>query len=249
MHRIVVVDDEEKIVKTICSFINDNLENVEIVGTANSAQDGIQVINTQKPDLLLLDIEMPFANGFDMLELIPDRDFDVIFVTAYNQYAINAIKVNALDYILKPIDVDELVNAIQKSKQKKNANSQMIQVNNLLNDIYKKDVHKIKILTKTGIEFISIGRIIKVEADGNYSNIFLEGTDSILSSLKIKQIEEVLPKAIFFRSHKSFIVNLEKVLKYNTANNSIIMLDDTEVVLSRSKRKDFLDKMEQFLLR
>lgn len=248
MHKIVVVDDEDKIVKTICKFINENIENVNIVGTANSANEAIEIIKNKKPDLVLLDIEMPFATGFDLLERLPDKDFDVIFITAYNQYAIKAIKMNALDYILKPIDVDELVNAIQKSKQKKNADSQISQVNNLLNDIYKKDVQKIKINTKVGVEYVDIDRIIKVEAEGNYSNIFLGSTEPIFSTMKIKHIEALLSKDTFFRSHKSFIINLEKVLKYNSANNSIIMNDDTEVVLSRSKRKDFLEKMEQFLV-
>ncbi len=248
MFKVVVVDDEVKIVKTICNFIKFNLSDIEIVGTANSAIDGIKVISKTKPDLVLLDIEMPHANGFDLLESLPEREFEVIFITAYNQYAINAIKVNALDYILKPIDEDELVASIKKFQNNRTKPSKIEQLNKLLKQVNRSGSKRVKVLSSTGVEYIDIDTIVKLESMNAHLSIFLTNKTVVESSMRMKELEELLPKELFFRTHKSYLINLEKVLRYNPSDNSIIMMDDSIVALSRNKRTDFLDKMELLLM-
>lgn len=248
MFKVVVVDDEVKIVKTICNFIKFNLSDIEIVGTANSAIEGIKVISKTKPDLVLLDIEMPHANGFDLLESLPEREFEVIFITAYNQYAINAIKVNALDYILKPIDEDELIESIKKFQNNRTKPSKIEQLNKLLEQVNRVDSKRVKILSCSGVEYIDINTIVKLESTKAQVSIFLTNKTVIESSMRMKELEELLSKDLFFRTHKSYLINLEKVLRYNPSDNSIIMVDGSIVTLSRNKRTDFLDKMELLLM-
>jgi two-component system LytT family response regulator len=247
MFKIVVIDDEDKIVKLTCSFIEETLPEVEIVGTANSAIEGIQIINSKKPDLILLDIEMPYANGFELLKSIPERNFDVIFVTAYNQYGIEAVKANALDYILKPIDKDELISAIKKSIANKTKGNND-KLDNLLNQTHSVKSSKIKIQTKTDIEYIDADEIIFIEADGNYSKVTFVDKTTKYVSLQIKHLNAQLDSLDFYRVHKSFIVNLERVLRYNTQENIIEMIDGSKIPIARNKRQKFLGKMDEYLL-
>jgi len=245
MFCIVVIDDEAKVVKTICNFINENLLNVKIVGTANNILDGAKIIRKENPDLVLLDIEMPHGNGFDLLEKFPMRNFDVIFITAYNQYAIKAFRVNAVDYILKPIDETDLIRSIKEIIEKQNTYKGDDTINHLLESIKNDRVKKLLIHTKSGVEYIDVDSIIKVSADGNYSNIYLKGNRHICSSKKIKNIDAVLPSNMFFRTHKSYIVNIEKVVRYSNSNQTVIMNDNSEVSLARNKKEAFLDVMEK----
>lgn len=246
MYKILVVDDESKIAQMIASLIEENFSNVEVVGTAHNVIDAIKMIHHKKPNLVLLDIEMPHANGFDLLESIPDRTFQVIFITAYNQYAINAIKENALDYLLKPIDIDDLVKSIERAMNfKVHTNSRSIE--NLVAHFNTNKERKIKINTKNTIEYLTLSSILKVEADGNYSKLFLKDGSILLATLKIGEIELLINSPCFYRSHKSFIINLSEVSKYDALDNLIEMSDHTKVGLSRSKRTEFLEKMDQWL--
>ncbi len=245
--KVVIIDDEIKIVKTIQNYLSENLPKIKIVGSANSVVDGIKIIDSENPDLVLLDIEMPNANGFDLLENYPNRDFDVIFITAYNQYAIEAFRVNAIDYLLKPFDEDELINSINKIKNSKNKSGNIQKINDLINQINDNKSKRIKIITKTGIEYIDLDTIIKIEADGNYAKILLENSKVIYATKKIKDIEKLLPGDEFFRSHKSHLVNLKKVVRFNISDNTITMSDNSVAALSRNKRDSFLENMERFI--
>ena len=243
MTKIAIIDDEKKIIKTIINFLSENMPEIEIVGSANSVDEGINLINLKKPDLILLDIEMPNANGFELLKEFPNRKFNVIFITAYDEYAVEAFKVNAIDYLLKPFDEDELINSIKRIKSKDDNSYNTDRINTLLNQMAKQNSKKIRINTKNGIEFIEINNIVKIDADGNYCNIIIENKAPIYATKKIKELDQLLSNNKFFRSHKSTIINLEKVIKYDASDNYILMSDDSQASLSRYKRDSFLNKM------
>jgi two-component system LytT family response regulator len=247
MFKIIVVDDEDKIVKMICSFIEESLPEVEIVATANSVVGGIKAINTHKLDLLLLDIEMPYANGFDLLESLPERNFEVIFITAFNQYGIEAIKANALDYILKPIDQDELIGSIKKLVNRTHETHKG-NLDLLLSEVRQQKNTKIKIQTKTNIEYIELEEIVCIEADGNYSTILFDDKRTKYISIKLKNLLALLPQNDFYRVHKSYIIHLSKVLSYNTQDHTVHMYDGKKVPIARNKRNEFLEEMDKFLM-
>jgi len=243
--RTVLIDDEDDAINSLKTIIEDFCsQDVEIVGTANSALFGIKEINEKKPDVVFLDIEMPGGSGFDMLESFENIDFDVVFITAYNNYAIKAFKFNAIDYIMKPVDIDEFEAVIKKIKNQKEKNQEKVDYSKLLKELQSKNKSKrIKISTGSNIEFIEIDKLIRIEADGSYSTISIENTNDLFVSKKMGEIEKLLPAEGFFRPHKSHIVNLKHVLKYNSSENSIIMSNKTTVPLAKKRKDDFFELM------
>lgn len=245
MIRAIVVDDELKGQKNLEFFLSSYCPQVEIVGIAGNAKDAFKLINDQKPNLLFLDIEMPQENGFQLLEKFDDINFEIIFTTAYDQYAIQAIKYAALDYILKPIDVDELEEAVKKVEKKftKNDNHSEVfmndQIKALLNNIEEKQTKKIAIPVAEGLELIEIDSIIRCQSSSNYTHIFLNNKKRITVPKTLSDIEKQLPENIFIRSHKSHLVNKNYVTKYIKNDGSYLVLEDeTSVEVSRRKRQE-----------
>ncbi|MFN2440754.1 MAG: LytR/AlgR family response regulator transcription factor, partial [Chitinophagaceae bacterium] len=212
-----------------------------------SAEVALAAIEKQKPDLVFLDIEMPGMNGFEMLQQFSEIPFAVIFTTSYDQYAIKAIRFSALDYLLKPIDPKELIAAVQKVQSQKALpipeQFQMLlkQVNHKGNGFYK-----IAVPTVEGFELIAAGQVVRFEADGNYTHLYLKTNNKIIACRTLKEMEDQLQDFTFFiRVHHSFIVNLNEVTKYIRGEGGyLIMSDGSNVNVSRSRKEMLLKKLQ-----
>jgi len=249
MLTAIIIDDEVDAVYSIELIINEYCSNVSIVGKANSAIEGRDIILEKKPDLIFLDIEMPRGTGFDLLEMLPERNFDIIFITAYNNWAIKAFKYSAVDYILKPIDIDELIEAINKVE--KNSSSKGFSQDKyqaLLENIKINTNKKLSISTSEGIEYVEISKIIRFEGEGSYSKIYIVEQPVLLISKNLKEFQELLLKNNFFRTHNSHLINLEFVKKYVLKDGGHIEMKDNSIVpISRRKKDVFNEVMQRFI--
>lgn len=245
MIKAIIIDDEKLVVDSIELIINEYCKDVLIIGKCTSYEEGIRLINQHKPDLLLLDIEMPFGTGFDLLEKFTVIDFEVIFITAYSQYALKAIKYSALDYILKPIDINELRSALKKVSEKKNQ-SQNKKFDILFENLKNKIPSKLAIPCSDGIDYININDIVKISADGRYSTVHVVDKKPYFVTRNLGEFEELLAERQFFRIHNSYLINLDFVKKYSRQDGGIVeMLDSSKLPVSRTKKNDFLDKMKE----
>jgi len=250
MLKAVIIDDEADAVNSIELIINEYCNNIIVVGKAYSASEGKEVIMSKNPDIIFLDIEMPRGNGFDMLEMIPDRNFHIIFITAYNNWAIKAFKYNAIDYILKPIDIDDFIKAVDKIGNSKisNKNIEIDKYKELLSNISSKTLNKIAISTTEGIEYIELKKIIRFEGDGSYSKVFIADQSYILVSKNLKEFQELLEDNDFFRTHNSHLINLAFVKKYVMKDGGHIEMKDNSIVpISRRKKEAFIDIMGKYI--
>lgn len=243
--RTIIIDDEQDAVNFIKSIIEEYCPKLELVGTANSAKDGSKIIIEKTPDLVFLDVEMPHGSGFDLLSNFPNNTFDVIFVTAFNHYAIKAIKFSAVDYILKPINISELIQAVDKVIDGKTKNQNRGEnFTTLLENVRSSLPAKLAIPTSDGMEYLNTKEIIRVEADRSYSWFFLVDRRKILVSRNLKEYQELLSDRNFFRTHNSHLINLEYVKKYiRHEGGAVELTDGTQVPISRGKRDLFLLQM------
>lgn len=243
--RTVIVDDEQDAVNFIESIAKEYCPNIEIVGKAYSAIEGVEVISNEKPDLVFLDVEMPHGSGFDLLAGFPEKEFDVIFITAFNHYAIRAIKFSAVDYILKPININEFIEAVKRveeSRKEKKGSSTNFQT--LFENLQTALPSKLAIPTSSGMEYLNTREIIRIEADRSYSWFFMNNGDKFLVSRNLKEYQELLSDRNFFRTHNSHLINLEHVKKYIRHEGGYIeMTDGSNVPISRGKKDLFLEHM------
>jgi len=240
--QAVIIDDENHCITTLVWTLKEYCPEVIIIGTARNGEKGLQLINELKPELVFLDVEMPVLNGLDMLQHFDNINFKVIFTTAYDKYAIKAIKLNALDYLLKPIDKDELMVAIQKVKEDSSTISQP-QVEYLQTITKTRMADKIALSLSGGLQFINLKDLVRIEGDGNYCNFIMADNRKILLSKKLGDAEELLvDNADFFRAHKSHIINLKFVDRYiRGEGGDIVMMDGVNIALSRNKKEEFLE--------
>jgi len=243
MLNAIIVDDEYKSRETLKELITNFCLDVKVVGTAESVSEGLHLIKTLTPDVLFLDIEMNVETGFDLLEKIEVLNFEVIFVTAYEQYALKAIKMAAIDYLLKPVVIEELKSALKKVKEKRLLNSHNQNFKVFLSNIRTNafNQQKISLPTSSGYIFVDIAEIMCCEADGSYTHIFLSNGSKITVSQPIKEYEELLSESGFLRIHHSSLINLSKVKSYVKGEGGyVIMQDKREVRVSRSKKAELL---------
>ena len=242
--RAIIIDDEDHCITTLKWDLKKYCPEVEIVGTASDGEKGLVLITGITPDLVFLDVEMPRLNGIDMLERLDVIDFKVIFTTAYDKYAIKAFKLSAVDYLLKPIDKDELIQAIDRVEilKVKNSGEQIETVKHNLNP--RSELKKIVIPTSEGLLFFDVNEIINIEAQSNYSYIYFKDNTKLLSSKNLKEFEESLPDDTFFRCHRSHLINMNYIKKYVKGEGGIIVLsNEREVEVSRRKKNEFLDRV------
>ena len=244
MLKAVIVDDELDAIESVKLILEENFSNIEIVGTAQSVVEASRVIAITKPNIVFLDIEMPDGTGFDVLEVIPERDFNVIFITAYNQYAIKAFKYSAIDYILKPIDIEEFINAVSKLEANNIAIPKVEEkINVLLENINGKKPEKIALSTSESIEFVKIMDIIQIEAEGSYSTLKFKDQTELVVSRNLGEFESLLEDHPFYRPHQSHLINLLHVKKITRLGNEIVMDDGSVAFLSRRKKNQFMELM------
>lgn len=246
MIKALIVDDEEKSRITLKNLLAMYCPNVEVIELCDSVNSALKVIDRQMPDLIFLDVEMPFHNGFTLLEKIKDPGFDVIFTTAYDHYAIKAIKYSALDYLLKPIDSDELKAAVDKAENNISKSIQSAPNFELLlsNLKVKGSNAKIAIPTFDGMQMITVSEIIKCTADESYTHITLINGTKLTISRILKEYEELLSDLNFFRVHNSCLINLAHVTKYIKGDGGyVVMIDGESVEVSRRKKNELLSKL------
>lgn len=242
--RAILVDDEEKALKILEIKIKQFFPGINIVASCNKPEEAIIIIDKEKPDLVFLDIEMPQLNGFDVLQKFNNPDFEIIFVTAYNNYAIEAIQQSAIGYIVKPIDNDELINAIERAYKNKQLKATLEKNQILIENL--KNQHptdsKIVIPSQKGFDFVKIGDIIRCEGDSGYTKIILHNKKDILSSYSIGKFVKMLTNKLFYFTHRSHIVNLKFVSGY--LNEGYITMENGDTVpISRANRQGFMKRM------
>ncbi len=247
--RTIIIDDEHDAVDFINSIIVEYCPALEVAGKAHNVADGVKVVKEIKPDLIFLDVEMPNGTGFDLLASFPEKNFDVIFITAFNHYAIKAIKFSAVDYILKPININEFIEAVNKVVQKRSEKTVHANENlkMLMENLRSPLPSRLAIPTSDGMEYLNPKDIIRIEADRSYSWFFIAGNRKILVSRHLKEFQDLLSDRYFFRSHNSHLINLKYVKKYiRREGGSIEMLDGSVVPVSRDKKDIFITHMSRF---
>jgi two-component system LytT family response regulator len=214
---------------------------------ADGVDNAIDLLKVYQPDIVFLDVEMPHKNGFQFLMEQKDPSFDVIFTTAYNQYAIQAIRFSALDYLLKPVDPDELKNAIQRHLEKReNGLEKKALYDNLVSNIEKKEVKDFKIAVPSaeGVYFFTIDEILRLEADRSYTHIHLVKKRPFIASKTLKHFEEMLEEFHFIRTHKSHLVNPKHITHLTNDNEYLLLTDGSRVEVSRRKKDEVLQQLK-----
>ncbi|MEO7264092.1 MAG: LytTR family DNA-binding domain-containing protein [Ferruginibacter sp.] len=241
MLKAVLVDDDESNLNSLSEKLGKHCKQVQIIACCDNAMDGIKAIESLHPDIVFLDIEMPVMNGFVMLQQLQYKNFEIIFVTAYDHYALKAIRYSALDYLVKPVEADDLKNAVSKAESNKNKNSSLLQLDLLLEQLQKKQPTRISIPTAEGLEFIKVNDIIYLGASNNYTNIYLTNGKKFLVSRTLKDFEDLLPAENFLRIHHSSIVNKLFVDKYIRGDGGQVQMSNGNLLdVSKRKKTEFL---------
>ena len=243
MIRTIIIEDEPVSREMLTLMMQRYKADIEIIDTCSNPADGIESIAKHQPDLVFLDIQMPKMNGFEMLKKITPINFEVIFTTAFDQYAINAIRVSALDYLLKPVDDEDLAAAIEKCKVSLKDKKPQLQFEHLFNNLINKNPldKTLALAASDGISFVKMSDILRVEANGRYAKFYLLNKDTILVSKTLGDFEEILSANQFFRIHDSSIINLNHVKKYIRGDGGTVLLsDNTELDVARRRKDDFI---------
>lgn len=240
MITALIVDDEESTVNVLKMLLEQYVPEVSAIHTAIGGRNGLDALQKLQPQLLFLDIEMPQMTGFELLEHFPDHSFDVIFVTAYDHYAIKAIRYSALDYLLKPVDADELKMAVQRFVQKRNGAPQKEVYENLLHNLRseKESDYRLAIATTEGTFFYKPEEIIRCEADGNYTRFHLKGKKPLIASRTLKEYDDMLADQQFIRVSRADLVNSKYIVSFS-GDHELRLSDNTVVEVSR-RRWDFV---------
>jgi len=244
MLKAVIVDDEPKAIQGLSWELSNFSNEIEIIKTFSIPEEALTYLNKNTPDCLFLDIQMPTMDGFQFLEQLNNKDIAVVITTAYDEYAIKALKNEALDYLLKPVDSDDLQETISKIKKFKNRvlNSDKIE-DILVNFTSNNNKKKITINTDGKLLFLSLDEIIFVESDGNYSTLFLKDNQRILVTKKLKEVNALLPEDNFFRIHNSYVINLGKIKEFLKTEGYVVMDSNHKIPVARQRKSDFLEKL------
>jgi two-component system, LytTR family, response regulator len=243
MLTAILIDDEISSTDVLHWQIETYCPSVKVLCECNSPELAIEKIKELQPDLIFLDIEMPGMNAFEMLNLLKPFSFEVIFTTAYNQFAVKAFKENAIDYLLKPIEKSDLIGAVEKvmQKEKTKSNEKMETLLGLFRDQMKAN-KKIALPTNEGISFLNVDQIVRVESDSNYSYVFLQTGEKVCITKTLKQIEESLEGQPFYRVHQSHLVNLNHIVKYlKDGGGYLVMSDKTTITVARQRKDGFME--------
>ena len=239
--RTILIDDEPDCTSLLKFELTHNCPQIEVVAVFNSSTKAIEEIELLKPDLIFLDIEMPLMNGFELLEKLMPIDFNIIFVTAYNQFALRAFKFNALDYIVNPFDVTELVAAVAKAE--KNSLPSIAQIESLQKELKGASISKIAILGQNGVTFIEVNEIEYAESSSNYTKLVLINKQSHIISKTLKDVQDVLEDLHFLRVHRQFIINLNHVKQfYRGENMYVVMANGENIPVARSQKDKLVEK-------
>lgn len=243
----MIVDDEPYCCEALATLLEDTPD-IEMISVCHNAADALTAIKKYSPDLVFLDVEMPRMNGFEMLEQLPEVNFEIIFTTSYDQYALKAIRFSAIDYLLKPVDREELSNAVRKviSRSQKPI---VQQLEILMQKIHQPStpINKIAMPTMEGLQMIPVDSIISCESDSNYTILFLKNKKKTIVSRTLKEIEELLEDHSFIRVHRCYLANLNEVEKYVKGEGGyLLMSDGTTIDVARNKKELLLKKLQPY---
>ena len=245
MKKALIIDDENRTRDLIAKMINSFGLDIEAIPAGENVQSGIQAIEEYHPDIVFLDIQMPDGTGFDVLRGVKEKNFEVIFITAHEEFAIKAIKFSALDYLLKPVDPSELRAAVEKALKAVDEKKEELQFDTLQHNIQPNQKKRLVLKTQESVYVVELEDIIRCEADRNYTSFFLSGGKKILVSKTLKEYETLLAPHNFLRVQQSHLINLNYVDRYDKGNGgSVVMKDGSEVPLSPAKRDIFFKILE-----
>lgn len=245
----IIVDDELSVRNAIIALIREYYPDIHIIATADTIKDGYEAIIKHEPDLLFLDIELPDGNGFELLKKVEPVSFKVIFITGHQEYALDAIKVSALDYILKPFDTDELRSAMEKAREVINHEEQQLKLQALTENLQSKKVLKRIILhVSDHLQLVSVSDIIRAKADSNYTHFWLSGGQQIMVSRTIKEYDSLLSGSGLIRVHQSHLVNILYIDKFIKRDKGYLQLKDgTLIPVSPNLKKQVLQALKDYL--
>ena len=240
MIKAVIIDDELKSREVLETLLNQMVDGVSVVGTADSVSAGMRLIERTSPDVVFLDVEMPRKDGFQLLDEMRPFQFEVVFTTGHDQYAIQAFRNNAIDYLLKPIDLDQLKQAIIRVSDKKKRNLVNDNFESFVQSVKKADAHQrqIALSSSSGLIFIKIDDIIYLRGDGAYTHFFLKSGKKITVSKNLKAYERQLESYEFFRVHKSFLIHLPEMQKYVRGDGGYVVMSNGDAVDVSKRRKE-----------
>jgi two-component system LytT family response regulator len=244
MLKAVIVDDEPKAIQGLAWELSNFEKEIEVLATFTSPEDALIYLKANTADCLFLDVQMPTMGGFQFLEQLGETDLAVVITTAYDEYAIKALKHEAIDYLLKPIDSDDLKETISKIKKNNNRSLNASKLESILLTFNSK-FHKkrISINTDGKLLFLDVDDILYVESDGNYSTLFLNDKKKIVITKKLKEVDALLPDHHFFRIHNSYIVNLGKIKAFIKNEGYVVMDSNHKIPVARQRKSDFLEKL------
>jgi len=244
--RAVIIDDERRARNYLRGILKDQFKKIDIVGEADGVETGLQLIEDKLPELVFLDVQMQDGTGFDLLAKINRSKVHIIFISAYDRFAITAIKYSAVDFLLKPVEISDLSMALDKVQKTKLTDEVQSKLDLLLSNLNK--IEKIALPSLNGIEFVKIETIIRCESDNNYTNFYLTNNEKIIVSKTLKEFEDILESKGFFRTHKSHIINLAFLKKYVKGEGGIAVMEDgSEITVSRRRKEEFLEILSNFI--
>ncbi len=245
MIKSLIIDDEPHCIEALKADLEIHCPNIEICATCLSGKEGILAIRKHKPRLIFLDVDMPWMNGFEMLEMFDHIDFCIIFTTAYDKFAAKAFRISAVDYLLKPLDISDLKHAVKKAEEKILSSEGSVNIQNLLHNIRQPaELQKIAFPKRDGYEFIRAEDILYCSAEGSYTTIHLTGNKKFLVSKTLGDIEELLPLDIFQRIHHSTIVNTQHITNLIRSDGGYVLLDNNEkLMISKAKKEALMQKL------
>jgi two-component system LytT family response regulator len=246
MIRTVLVDDEADSRSVLQRMLETYVPRITVVGTAAGVDTALPLIHEKNPDLVFLDIEMIQGNGFDLLNKLQPFSFQVIFVTAFDEYAVKAFKYSAVDYLLKPVDIEELQNAVEKVTVRMQDRLDLSPIRTLLENVGAMQLsqQKMAIPTVNGLSFVAINNIIRFEAQGSYTVIYITNGEPLMATRNIKEYEQLLPESIFCRIHNSHIINLQRIQKYQKGRGGMVIMEDgSEIEVASRRRQEFMQKL------
>jgi len=247
--KAVIIEDEERSRIVLQNLLETYCPEVEVVGSADSVTTGITTVRTFLPDVLFLDVQISGGTGFDVLEKLKDVKLSVIFTTAYDHYALKAFKFSAIDYLLKPIDIEELKQAVKKVIAPDQQAEDQYKIQNLLSNIKNPTEDPVLLVsTLEAVEFVRIREIVRCEAQGAYTQLMLKDARPVMVSKVIKEFEFFLQDYGFYRVHQSHLINLKEVRKYVKSDNYLLMRDGAQIQLARSRKDDFFNVLHKVQL-
>jgi two-component system LytT family response regulator len=238
--RTIIVDDEPDAVHLLRMQLQHHCPQVQVTGCYTDSEKALSEIEIQQPDLLFLDVEMPVMNGFELLEKLVPVECSIVFVTAYNQFALKAFKFNALDFLVKPVDTQDLIDAVTKAERQ--AKPTATQLSQLQKQLRGEAVTKIAIPGQNGVTFIDLNEIVYAEASNNYSKIVLTGGRHYIISKTLKDVQEVLEEEHFLRVHRQYIINLNQVKNFHRNEGILTMDNGDQIPIARAQKERLMER-------